>query len=77
MGIPRSYNNMIYFKVLFSKGYWKINRQPITRFQKIKIYSFCLIGGLIGILSFGYVSFWGDIALGLKYNAMPKKTKEL
>jgi len=69
----KSKYKMIYFKTLFNKGYWKVDRQPITRFQKIKIYSFQLLGGIVGILSFGFISFWGDIRLGLKYNAMPKK----
>ena len=64
---------MIYFKILFNKGYWKVNRQSITRFQKIKLYSFELLTGIIGILSFGFISFWGVLALSLKYNAMPKK----
>jgi len=68
---------MIYFKTLFDKGYWKINRQPTTHLQKIKIYSFQLLGGIIGILSFGYISFWGDIVLGMKYNAMATKKPPL
>ena len=66
---------MVYFETLFTKGYWKINRQEITRFQKLKIYSFMLLGGLIGILSFGYISFWGDIRLGMYYNSIKNNVR--
>ncbi len=64
---------MVFFKILFSKCYWKINRQSITRFQKIKVSILTLINGLVGILSLGYISFWGDISIGLKYNAKKRK----
>lgn len=66
---------MVFFKTLFSRGYWKINRQEITRFQKIKIYIFTLLNGLIGILSFGYISFWGDIRLGMYYNSIKNNVR--
>jgi len=63
---------MLFFKILFNKGFWKINKQQLSRLQKIKIGIMTFINGLVCLLSFGTISFWGDVALAIKYHAQKK-----
>lgn len=64
---------MIFFKILFDKGYWKRYNKDFTIWQKVKIAILSIIGGLVIILSFGHIMFVGDVILAMKYNAMAKK----
>lgn len=68
-------NLRIFVKSMFTKGHWKFSsktNKSITNGQRMWLALSMLIISLVTLVTFGRITGWADIPMGLKYGCGPE-----